>query len=245
MSHLVFVFGTLKEGYPNFRINKGTRVPGGFATAERLPFYLVGERFSPWMINDPGHGEQVIGQVFQVDDAVLEQMDALERTTIPDGYKRRWIAVTPISRPGASPLDVYAYLKEPHQLAHAQIRAGPIAEYTLEHAAMYKPHPHLARIEIEVRNVIFIAGRGTVVVGHVRAGTARAGQLTVPIALGDAPGRRLEVSAVERLSSMEARGQGVGVVFHDPPNLNDLKSALPPGSILELREPGGSGSRLD
>lgn len=97
--------------------------------------------------------------------------------------------------------------------------------------------------EIEVRNVMFIAGRGTVVVGHVRTGTARIGQLTEPLALGDAAGRRLEVSAVERLSSMEARGQGVGIVFRDPPPLNDLKSALPPGSIMVLEEPGGIGGR--
>lgn len=97
--------------------------------------------------------------------------------------------------------------------------------------------------EIEVRNVIFLAGRGTVVVGHVRTGTARTGQLTAPLVLGDAAGRRLEVSAVERLSSMEARGQGVGIVFRNPPHLDDLKHALPPDSILVLEEPGGSGGR--
>lgn len=97
--------------------------------------------------------------------------------------------------------------------------------------------------EIEVRNVIFIAGRGTVVVGHVLTGTARVGQSTVPLVLGDETERRLEVSAVERLSSMEARGPGVGIVFRDPPHLNDLKSALPPGSMLVLEEPGGSGPR--
>jgi translation elongation factor EF-Tu-like GTPase len=95
--------------------------------------------------------------------------------------------------------------------------------------------------EIEVRNVMFIAGRGTVVVGHIRTGTARIGQLTAPLELGDAAERRLEVSAVERLSSMEARGQGVGIVFRNPPYLDDLKRALPPGSILALNEPGGSG----
>ena len=97
--------------------------------------------------------------------------------------------------------------------------------------------------EIEVRNVIFLAGRGTVVVGHIRTGAAHAGQLTAPLWLGDAAERRLEVSAVERLSSMEARGQGVGIVFRNPPHLNDLKRALPPGSILVLEEPGGSGAR--
>ena len=93
--------------------------------------------------------------------------------------------------------------------------------------------------EIEVRTVMYIAGRGTVVVGHMLTGTARPGQLTERLALGAAALRQLEVSAVERLSSMEARGQGVGIVFRDPPHLNDLKRALPPGSVLALVEPGG------
>src|SRR5688572_24027904 len=55
----VFVYGTLKEGFPNFGANTGTRVPGVFVTKERYPLYLVGERHSPWMINSPGEGKQV------------------------------------------------------------------------------------------------------------------------------------------------------------------------------------------
>jgi translation elongation factor EF-Tu-like GTPase len=94
--------------------------------------------------------------------------------------------------------------------------------------------------EIEVRNVMFIAGRGTVVVGHVRTGTVRVGQVTEILALGEGIARRLEVSAVERLSSMEAKGQGVGIIFRDPPRLNELKLALPPGGVLVLEEMDGS-----
>ena len=97
--------------------------------------------------------------------------------------------------------------------------------------------------EIEIRNVIFIAGQGTVVVGHIRNGVARSGQMTTALELGDERARRLEVSAVERLTSMEGRGQAVGIVFRNPPNLNDLKRALPPGSVLELEDPTGSGGR--
>ena len=100
--------------------------------------------------------------------------------------------------------------------------------------------------EIEVRSVIFLAGAGTVVVGHLRGGTAREGQLTTGLALGDGTPRRLEVSTVQRLSSMERNAQGIGLVFRDPPALNDLKSALPPGSVLRLEdaplpEPGVKG----
>ncbi len=90
--------------------------------------------------------------------------------------------------------------------------------------------------EIEVRSIIYLAGAGTVVVGHVRSGTAREGQFTTALALGDQPARRLEVSTVQRLSSMERNAQGVGLVFRDPPALNDLKFALPPGSMLQLED---------
>ena len=94
--------------------------------------------------------------------------------------------------------------------------------------------------EIEVHNVITLGGRGAVLIGFVRAGAARAGQVTVPIALGDAAERRLEVSAVERLSSMEAGGPPVGLVFRNPPHRDELRRRFPEGSILVLEEPGAS-----
>ena len=83
----VFVFGTLKEGFPNFDANSGLRFPGGFVTVERFPLYLVGERFSPWLIDKAGTGQQVAGQVFQVGQDALEHMDKLERTSGPDGHR--------------------------------------------------------------------------------------------------------------------------------------------------------------
>ena len=66
--------------------------------------------------------------------------------------------------------------------------------------------------EIEVHNVISIAGRGAVLIGHLRAGTARVGQVSAPLVLGEGATRRLEVIAVERLSSMQAGGPAVVVV---------------------------------
>jgi gamma-glutamylcyclotransferase (GGCT)/AIG2-like uncharacterized protein YtfP len=137
-SAYVFVYGTLKEGFPNSTINTGTRLPGLFVTAERFPFYLVGERHSPWLIHQPGQGEQVIGQVFEVGPAVFERMDALERVHEPDGYRRVQVEVRQQGEDGAGPLSVFAYLKDPDALPGADIRQGPLAEYTLEHAVLYQ-----------------------------------------------------------------------------------------------------------
>ena len=47
--HLVFVFGTLKEGFPNFATNRGARVAGSFRTRAAYPLYLVGDRHVPWI----------------------------------------------------------------------------------------------------------------------------------------------------------------------------------------------------
>lgn len=138
MSVLVFVFGTLKEGFPNFATNNGTRLPGVYTTREPYPFYLVGERYSPWLINMPGHGTHVSGQVFVVGEATLAQMDILERIAEPDGYQRALIEVVPDSSAQASALSVFAYLKAPEHLADTKIQLGPLDNYTLEHAALYR-----------------------------------------------------------------------------------------------------------
>lgn len=135
----VFVFGTLKEGFPNFATNRGTRVAGRFRTLQRLPLYLVGERHVPWLLDAAGQGQQVMGQVFEVDADTLAAMDRLERVTEPDGYRRVLIDVVD-DTPGASaPSTAYAYLKPAEQL-HADLpRRGPLDEYTLAHAALYRP----------------------------------------------------------------------------------------------------------
>ena len=135
--HHLFVFGTLKEGFPNFTANHGTRVAGSFKTVDRLPLYLVGARNSPWLLDQPGTGQQVLGQVFEVDDLTLERMDVLERVAEPDGYRRALIQVQNICA-GGKTMEVFAYLKPVEQLDPDQISAGPLTEYTLDHAMRYR-----------------------------------------------------------------------------------------------------------
>lgn len=141
MAHLVFVFGTLKEGFPNFAVNAGKRVAGIFRTHERFPLYLVGDRHVPWMLDSAGEGERVAGELYEVDDATLAAMDRLERVSEPDGYRRVAIRV---HGEGHDSVEAFAYLKPASQLAAAQVRAGPIAEYTREHARLYRAREVLA-----------------------------------------------------------------------------------------------------
>ena len=136
MSTLVFVFGTLKQGFPNAATNRGERLAGEFETLQAYPLHLVGERHSPWLVDAPGEGVPVRGQLFRVDDAVLAEMDTLERISQPDGYRRAALAVRDII--SGTILEVQAYLKPHAQWQPGLSRCGPLAEYTLQHAALYR-----------------------------------------------------------------------------------------------------------
>jgi gamma-glutamylaminecyclotransferase len=132
----VFLFGTLKEGFPNSSTNKGSRVAGEFLTRNRYPLYLVGERYSPWLVLSEGEGLQIRGQVFMVDEVTLGDMDRLERTHEADGYRRVQILV--FSESTKEEMLVFVYGKPAEQLEGKLIQLGPVAEYELEHSSLYQ-----------------------------------------------------------------------------------------------------------
>lgn len=99
---------------------------------------VVGERFSPSLIDAAGEGEPVVGQVFEVDEATLVAMDELERVTKADGYRRVMLEVEPLQDDRRVPCSVYAYIKPREQFTAAAAQLGPLQEYTREHAAPYR-----------------------------------------------------------------------------------------------------------
>jgi gamma-glutamylaminecyclotransferase len=134
--YAVFVFGTLKEGFPNSSANKGSRVSGEFLTKNQYPLYLVGERYSPWLVFSKGEGYQIRGQVFMVDEATLSGMDRLERIHQADGYRRVQLLV--FSESTNEEMQVFVYVKPPEQLEGMLVQLGPIAEYELKHSSLYQ-----------------------------------------------------------------------------------------------------------
>src|SRR5690349_20975370 len=119
---LVFVYGTLKAGFPNAATNRGRLVAAAATTLEPWPLYLVSERSVPWLIDSKGEGVRITGELYEVDDDALSAMDRLERIDAPDGYRRRTITV---SMPGdGSTHEAQVYLKEPRQLSPGEIKAG-------------------------------------------------------------------------------------------------------------------------
>jgi gamma-glutamylaminecyclotransferase len=140
MQLLVFVYGTLKEGFPNFHLNPGRRIPGTYRTRQALPFYVVqlrDEDRAPWLVNKPGQGVQVAGQVFEVDAATLQAMDDFEEVGLPTGYVRVELELEAVDQAGVG-VSAHAYMKEEHQMVECLAVEGPFAEYTEQLAVGYR-----------------------------------------------------------------------------------------------------------
>lgn len=135
---LVFVYGTLKSGFPNHaRFLGGARRVGEFQTVEAFPLVLNGKRCSPCLIDRPGAGETVQGEVYAADAGTLAALDRLERTAAADGYHRRAIMVRPVVGSIKAAISVHTYLKAPHLVDAAE--TGHISVYTLAMGARYRP----------------------------------------------------------------------------------------------------------
>ena len=129
----LFVYGSLKEGFPNFHVNQGRRLPGEFRTVQRHPLYLIAGRL-PCLLPEPGEGLHVLGQLFEVSPEALARMDELERVGQPGGYTRESILVQRMATPQPAPVAAFVYLQSRAMLDAVGTHLGPLELYTLEHA---------------------------------------------------------------------------------------------------------------
>jgi gamma-glutamylaminecyclotransferase len=72
---------------------------------------IAGPRFAPMMFNEPGCGFQVIGELYDVDERALANLDRLESIGQPGNFLVL-IEVEPID--GGPPLKALAYIKARH-----------------------------------------------------------------------------------------------------------------------------------
>ena len=137
--HRIFVYGSLKEGHCNFHVNQGRRVAGDFVTVERYALYILGDENLPWLVPAATDGHFVVGQLFEVDDQTLANMDQLERIDEALWYRR--VAIDVQARAGGAGGaggPAWVYLGNHERLQVEAVRAGPVAEYT---AALAAAHP--------------------------------------------------------------------------------------------------------
>ena len=85
---------------------------------------------SPTRLADPRLGVRL------VDDDGLAAMDRLEQVDEPGWYHRERIVVKP--RDGGPQADAWVYFGSAGRADTEQRHAGPLAEYTLDHQALYR-----------------------------------------------------------------------------------------------------------
>ncbi|WP_312876415.1 gamma-glutamylcyclotransferase family protein [Rhizobium laguerreae] len=98
MTRNLFVFGTLKKGFPLheqglFR----ARFLGIFRTRKCYPMLIAGPWFAPMMFNEPGIGYRVVGELYEPGEDTIASLDRLESIGIP-GNLRVVLDVEPVAR---------------------------------------------------------------------------------------------------------------------------------------------------
>ena len=86
---VLFVYGTLKWGEKNFPRIRDQRFLGPAVTAPAYRLYDLGPY--PGLVRDDVAGLAVVGELWEVSDCALAELDDFETST--DGYARRPIAV--------------------------------------------------------------------------------------------------------------------------------------------------------
>jgi len=114
----VFVYGTLKRGFPNHPLLESATWLGRARTTESWPLVIAGRWFVPCLLEQPGKGHRVRGEVYAVDTPTLAALDELEGVGEPDGYDRKAIEVE--VEPSGERLRVDVYFKrEPLGAVHS------------------------------------------------------------------------------------------------------------------------------
>lgn len=106
--HYVFVYGTLKKGFPNAHYLDRSTFLGEFRTTTRYPLVVGGRYYSPYLLDLPNKGSKVKGEVYVVDDATLADLDYLENVGV--NYERRVGKVSCVSD-RAFVVEAYVYFK--------------------------------------------------------------------------------------------------------------------------------------
>lgn len=87
----VFVYGTLKKDQPNYyrlfdASNGKSEFLGTAITVDKFPLVIAGVYNVPYLLNIPGTGNRVHGEIYKVDEQMLKFLDDFEG--VPVHYQR-------------------------------------------------------------------------------------------------------------------------------------------------------------
>ena len=132
----VFVYGTLKNNFPNYYLNKGLYL-GEYITIEKFSLCLVGERYSPCIIENFINPLNIIGELFEVTNEIMQNFDDRERINKIDGYIKKQILLKNKFNDN-NIVSAFCYLKTNLQIQKIEIKVSNLSEYTQEHALLYQ-----------------------------------------------------------------------------------------------------------
>ncbi|MFT5116224.1 MAG: gamma-glutamylaminecyclotransferase, partial [Parasphingorhabdus sp.] len=107
-------------------------------TENEYPLLVVNQRFSPVVVYEPGSGQKITGELYLVDQATMDWMDALEGITLLNGYRKHCIAIVTAT---GEHYNAWIYTKSRDLIE--EIHDGPLHDY--------QDHRHIIHPE---RNVL-------------------------------------------------------------------------------------------
>lgn len=88
MTPLLFVVGTLKAGFPlHERALAGVGKLCDARSVQRFPLVIAGPWFAPMMLNEPGTGHRIFGELYAVEADRLARIDRLESVPSPGNMR--------------------------------------------------------------------------------------------------------------------------------------------------------------
>jgi len=128
-AHRVFIYGTLKRGFPNHdQWLRGINCLGPHRTVLAFPLLIGGPWYSIQMVPEPGRGLRVSGELYLLDDDGLARLDDLESVGQPSGYTRRQIDVEGLN--GDICNNVWCYFKD--RALVDPVHSEPLSRYDFD-----------------------------------------------------------------------------------------------------------------
>ncbi|MBS0242725.1 MAG: gamma-glutamylcyclotransferase, partial [Proteobacteria bacterium] len=113
--HAMFVYGTLKRGFPNHHYMDGATFIAPATTVEKYPLLVGGNWFTPYLLPEAGTGHRVKGELWQVPEHMMPALDKLESVHLPNGYRRVEIDVLADGQTAAT--KAWTYFRERRHIA--------------------------------------------------------------------------------------------------------------------------------
>jgi gamma-glutamylcyclotransferase (GGCT)/AIG2-like uncharacterized protein YtfP len=102
MKHIIFVYGTLRQGFHNHRLLAGSKFLGE-GSAYGVKLYDAGP--FPAVLKE--HKSAVLGELYEVDDTTLARLDRLE--SVPHLYRRETV-LCDLHEESDAEIDAFIYI---------------------------------------------------------------------------------------------------------------------------------------